>query len=81
MGEGVHLRAFRGSGLEAILDRNGADFMRPTMFGVFSGQVPRLVSQKLVKDPHNRRITEAEPKELKKIHLQARVKWNASYVD
>ena len=34
----------------------------PTMFGAFSGQVPRLVSQKLVKDPHNRRITEAEPK-------------------
>ena len=58
MGEGVHLRAFRGSGLEAILDRNGADFMRPTMFGAFSGQVPRLVSQKLVKDPHNRRIAE-----------------------
>ena len=48
--------------MEAVLDQNGADFMRPTMFGAFSGQVPRLVSQKLVKDPHNLSKTEAKPK-------------------
>ena len=54
--------SFLGVRVGGGLDQNGAEFMRPTMFGAFSGQVPRLVSQKLVKDPHNLSKTEAKPK-------------------
>ena len=43
---------------------------------VIGAQVGRLVFQKLVKDPHNRRITEGELKENRRVHDHGIRFWN-----